>query len=139
MKEVLFIILDKYADWEAAHVAAALMSPDDGAPKYIVRTVALEKEPVSSRGGFTVMPDYNLASAPEDWAAVLLIGGKLWRKPEVDRVAPFLRRAREHGALVGAICGATVFLGRHDFLNEGASYQPYAGIPQRSRRRELHG
>ncbi len=118
MKEVLFILLDKYADWEAAHVAAALMSPDDGKPKYVVRTVALGKEPVRSIGCFTVLPDYNLATAPEDCAAVLLIGGRAWRKPEADRVVPFLRRVRARGGLVGAICGATVFLGKHGFLNE---------------------
>lgn len=118
MKEVLFIILEPYADWEAAHVAAALSDPDEGEPKYCVKTVTLEKKPVRSIGGFTVLPDYDLASAPEDCAAVLLIGGYAWRRPEALPVADFVRKAREHGALIGAICGATVFLGMNGFLND---------------------
>lgn len=68
-------------------------------------------------GGFTVLPDYDLASVPEDFAAVLLIGGYAWCKPEAAPVADIVRRARERGALIGAICGATAFLGMHGFLN----------------------
>ena len=118
MNEVLLVILDQYADWEAAHVAAALSDPDEGEPKYEVKTVSLEKKPVRSIGRFTVLPDYDLATAPEDCAAVLLIGGYSWRKPEAVPVAAFVRRARERGTLIGAICGATVFLGMQGFLND---------------------
>lgn len=118
MKEVLLLILDQYADWEAAHVAAALSDPDEGEPKYDVKTVSLDKKPVRSIGRFTVLPDYDLASAPEDCAAVLLIGGYSWRKPEAAPVADFVRRAREHGALIGGICDGSVFLGMHGFLND---------------------
>ena len=117
MQEVLFVILEPYADWEAAHIAAALNHPHVGEPKYSVKTVALEKKPVQSIGGFTVLPDYDLSSAPENCAAVLLIGGYAWRKPEAAPVANFVRHARERGALIGAICGATAFLGMHGFLN----------------------
>lgn len=118
MKEVLLVILDQYADWEAAHVAAALSDPDEGEPKYDVKTVSLDKKPVRSIGRFTVLPDYDLASAPEDCAAVLLIGGYSWRKPEALPVAEFVRRAREHGVLIGGICDGSVFLGMNGFLNE---------------------
>ncbi len=117
MREVLFVILDRYADWEAAHIAAALSDPDEGEPKYAVKTVSLTREPVKSIGGFTVLPDYDLASAPEECAAVLLIGGYSWRKPEAAPVAEFVRRAQANGALVGGICDASVFLGMHGFLN----------------------
>ena len=116
--EVLLVILDRYADFEITHVAAALNNPHVGEPVYRVKTVALEKTPVSSMGGFTTLPDYDLASAPVDCAAVLLIGGRAWRKPEAAPVADFVWRVRERGALIGAICGATAFLGRHGFLNE---------------------
>jgi putative intracellular protease/amidase len=118
MKEVLFVILEPYADWEAALVAAAISDPEGGEQKYVVKTVSLEKKPVHSIGGFTVLPDYDLASVPEDFAAVLLIGGYSWRKPEAVPIAALVKRARERGALVGAICGATVFLGMQGFLNE---------------------
>jgi len=118
MKEVLFVILDKYADWEAAHIAAALNDSRNGMPKYAVKTVSLNRSPVSSIGGFNVIPDYDIDSVPEDFAAVLLIGGYSWRRPEAGRVAELVARARERGVPVGAICDATVFLGMHGFLNE---------------------
>lgn len=118
MKEVLLVILDRYADWEAAHVAAVLSDSDEGEPKYDVKTVSLDKKPVRSIGRFTVLPDYDLASAPADCAAVLLIGGYSWRKPEAAPVADFVRRAREQGTLVGGICDGSVFLGMNGFLND---------------------
>jgi putative intracellular protease/amidase len=118
MKEVLFVILDQYADWEAALVAAAVNDPEGEEQKYCVKTVSLKKQPVHSIGGFTALPDYDLVSAPETCAAVLLIGGMSWRKPEAAPVAELVRRARSGGALIGAICDATVFLGMHGFLND---------------------
>jgi putative intracellular protease/amidase len=117
MKEVLFVILQDYADWEAAHIAAALNEEDGGNTKYCVRTVSLSKQPVRSIGGFYTLPDYDLSSVPEDFAAVLLIGGNSWRKQESAAVAELVKKAIERKALVGAICDATVFLGMHGFLN----------------------
>jgi len=118
MKEVLFVILDQYADWEAALVAAAINDIDEDGERYVVKTVSLTREPVRSIGGFTVLPDCDLGSAPKDAAAVLLIGGRSWRKPEAAAVAKLVRHARQRGALIGAICDATVFLGMHGFLND---------------------
>jgi putative intracellular protease/amidase len=118
MKEVLFVILEPYADWEAAHIAAALSNPEGCTQKYTVKTVSLEKKPVRSMGGFTVLPDYDISSVPEDFAAVLLIGGRSWRAPEAAPVAALVKRALSQGALVGAICGAAAFLGKHGLLND---------------------
>ena len=118
MKKVLLVILDQYADWEAALVAAAVNDPEGTEKKYEVKTVSLSGEPVKSIGGFTTLPDYDLVSAPKDAAAVLLVGGMSWRKPEAVPVAEFVRQARQRGALIGAICDATVFLGMHGFLND---------------------
>jgi len=118
MKEVLLVILDLYGDWEAALVAAAVNDPEGEEKKYAVKTVSLSREPVQSIGGFTTLPDYDLVSAPDDAAAVLLIGGMSWRKPEAAPVAEFVRKVQERGALIGGICDATVFLAMHGFLND---------------------
>jgi hypothetical protein len=83
----LFVILDQYADWEAALVAAAINDIDEDGERYAVKTVSLTREPVRSIGGFTVLPDCDLGSAPKDAAAILLIGGRSWRKPEAAAVA----------------------------------------------------
>jgi putative intracellular protease/amidase len=118
MKEVLFVILQDYADWESAHVAAAINDSREDGGDFIVKTVSLSKQPVRSIGGFTTLPDYDLSTAPERFAALLLIGGKSWRKKESEPVAGLVSKAVEMGVPVGAICDATVFLGMHGFLND---------------------
>ncbi len=117
MKEVLFMLTDRYADWEAALVAAALNGDHDGPAKYCVKTVSADGKPVRSIGGFLTMPDYSLKSAPKEFVALLLIGGYSWKQSESDIITGLVKRAFDNGAIVGAICGATAFLGRHGFLN----------------------
>lgn len=118
LQEVLFVILEQYADWEAAAIAAALNEdPEHGEKKYIVKTVSLDGEPVTSIGGFKVLPDYSVDTAPEDFAGLILIGGNSWRKEESRRVVELVERAQQKEVVVGAICDATVFLGMNGKLN----------------------
>ena len=51
-QEVLFIILNEYADWESAFVAASLHSGlmPGSEIKYVVKTVAPTLDPVCSLG-----------------------------------------------------------------------------------------
>ena len=55
-KEILFVLLNGFADWEAAHIAVCLNSGvKPGRPvKYIAKTLSLTKDPVISIGGFRV-------------------------------------------------------------------------------------
>jgi len=130
MTEVLFVLLDEFADWEAASLAAALnQAPEtEGAEqKYRVKTVSLTKEPVKSIGGFMVVPDYDLASVKDGFAGVVLIGGNSWRKEESGQVMQLVQKALETNLVLGAICDATVFAGKNGLLN---------GIPHTSNRLE---
>lgn len=114
MKEVLFVLLHEFAEWEAAPLAAAISQSE----AFCVRTVSISRAPVRSIGGFSVNPDYDIAQALEkDFAGLLLIGGNSWRKPEAWQVTPLVERAVEIHALLGAICDASVYLGCLGFLN----------------------
>lgn len=117
---VLFIVLDQFADWEGAALAAELQQPSSDNPQksYQVKTVSLTRDPVKSIGGFTVLPDHSLEDRPENYACLILVGGDSWRKPEAEPVAALVREALEKGAVVGAICDATTFLAKHGFLND---------------------
>ena len=117
MKEVLFVILSEYADWEAA-LAAGALGDKDNETGYTVKTVSLNKEPVKSIGGFTCLPDYGLDDVPDDFAALLLIGGTSWRTQEAKKVVPLVEKALAKNVPLGAICDATVFLGMNGFLND---------------------
>ena len=49
-KCVLFVILEPYADWEAAYLCSALYMLGRG--RFEVKTVSLTREPVASIGRF---------------------------------------------------------------------------------------
>lgn len=120
MEKVLFVVLEEYADWEAASVAAALNEkPEQGEKKYEVKTVSLTKEPVTSIGGFRTLPDYTLDEVEDDFAGLILIGGNSWRKEESKPVIELVHKALDADKVVGAICDGTVFLGMNGILNSG--------------------
>lgn len=116
---VLFLLLPEYAEWEPALLAAGLrFGFGEWEGKYEVKTVAPGPEEVMSVGGFRTVPDYTFANAPEDFAALVLVGGMSWRGEGAKAVLPLVRRTLEKGAVLGAICDASLFLGISGFLNE---------------------
>lgn len=119
-KEILFVLLNDFADWEGAYIAPSLScGVEPGSErKYVVKTVAATKEPVMSCGGFKVLPDYCIDDIPADYAGVVLIGGTRWFTPEAEQIVPLVKDAIQNEKLVAGICNASVFLGMHGFLNE---------------------
>ncbi len=118
-KQVIFVILEQYADWEYSFLATALQDRiKDKTSPYEVKTLSLSCSPVKSIGGFTTIPDYSVDNCPADFAGIVLIGGKSWRTDEAKRIAPIVKLAYENGKTIGAICDATVFLGINGLLNE---------------------
>ncbi len=119
-KEILFVLLNDYADSEGAYIASCLnygVMPGSES-HYVVKTVAPTKELVVSMGGFKVLPDYSVDDIPADYAGVVLIGGMSWFTPEASLFVPVVKAAMESGKLVAGICNASVFLGMHGILND---------------------
>ena len=96
-KEVIFVLLNNFADWEGAYISTCLnMGVKPGCPiKYKVKTLSLSKEPITSIGGFRVLPDYDINDLPDDHAGLILIGGMNWFLPEAKPIASLveLRKA----------------------------------------------
>lgn len=118
--EILFVLLNDFADWEGAYIAPSLScGVEPGSErKYMVKTVGVTKEAVVSCGGFKVLPDYCIDDIPADYAGVVLIGGTRWFTPEAAQIVPLVKDAIENKKLVAGICNGSVFLGMHGFLNE---------------------
>ncbi len=118
-KEILFLLLDQFADWEGAYIAPSLSCGvrPDAESQYVVKTVSLTKEPIISMGGFNILPDYSINNIPTNYAGLVLIGGTQWFTPEASLFVPVVKAAVESGKLVAGICNASVFLGMHGFLN----------------------
>lgn len=118
--EVLYILLPDYAAHEVVYISQAIASDEFALkdnPKYVNRVVAPTMEPVRSIGGMRTLPDYSFDTMPDDYAALVLIGGFGWSSPVAERVVPIVRRAIERGKIIGAICNAASFMAAQGFLN----------------------
>ena len=114
-KTILFVILDQYADWEAAYITSAITMLGQG--NYDIKTVSLKKDYVLSIGGFKVIPDYDIKSIPADYEALILIGGMTWRNESSKQVKTLVEDCHKKGKVLGGICDASTFLGKIGVLN----------------------
>lgn len=118
--EILYILLPDYAAHEIVYLSQAIASDEYALkenPKYVNKAVAPTMEPVRSIGGFRALPDYSFETMPDDYAALVLIGGFGWTTPVAGQVVPIVRKAIESGKVVGAICNGASFMARCGFLN----------------------
>ena len=119
-KEILYILLPDFAAHEIVYLSQAIASDEFALkenPKYVNRIVAPTMEPVKSIGGFRTLPDYSFDTIPDDYAALVLIGGFGWTTPVADKVVPIVCDAIGKGKIVGAICNGASFMAKHGFLN----------------------
>lgn len=118
--EILYVLLPDFASHEMVYLMEAVSSDEQQLkpnPKYVNRVVAPSAEPVTAIGGFRVIPDYSFADMPDDYAALVLIGGYGWLTPAADEVAPIVKKAINSTKIVGAICNGASFMAKAGFLN----------------------
>lgn len=118
--EILYILLPDYAAHEIVYLAQAIASDEytlKENPKYVNKIVAPTLEPVKAIGGYRTIPDYSFETMPDDYAALVLVGGFGWATPIAGQVASIVRKAIEKGKIVGAICNGASFMAKCGFLN----------------------
>lgn len=120
MKYVHLLILNGMADWEPGFVIAHINRPMPGISSgYYVKTVGLDRTPIRTMGGLTIVPDMALSDLVSTQSAMLILpGADLWMDKITD---PMLLKAREfveNGVPVAAICGATFGLARVGLLDD---------------------
>lgn len=119
--EILYLLLPDYAAHEAVYLSQAIASDEFAMkehPKYVNKVVAPTLEPVKSIGGFRTLPDYSFETMPDDYAALVLIGGFGWSTPVAESVVAIVRDAIGKGRIVSAICNAASWMAKHGFLND---------------------
>ena len=122
VKTVHLAVFDTLADWEPALAVAAVNDPqyqrEPGSLR--VRTVALDREPVTTMGGVRILPDVELDELdPVDSGMLVLSGAHTWDRDEMR--GPWARAARrflDAGTPVAAMCGATFGLAAEGLLDE---------------------
>lgn len=114
-REVLLLLTDRWGDWEASFAIAEVNS----VPQYVVKTVAIDRKPKASIGGIRAEIDYAIDdfSSFDRLAMLILPGGFSWQESRHEEIAAFIKKARDFKVPIAAICGATIFLGKHGFLD----------------------
>ena len=74
-------------------------------------------EPIAAIGGFRIVPDYSFDNMPDEYVALVLIGGYGWMTRSADAVVPIVSKAIENDKIVGAICNGASFMAKCGFLN----------------------
>ncbi len=121
---VYFFVFDGFADWEAALALCEIRRPGD----YRVRTVALDRRPVQSMGGLTVLPDRRArrdrrrARRADDPARRHGLGTRRDRAGQRD-----VRRLHAAGATIGALCSGVLALAYAGLLDTRRHTGNYAG------------
>lgn len=113
--EVLLLLTDRWCDWEAGYAIAVANSFSD----YVVKTISTDRTPKVSMGGVKAEVDYSIENYQnfDNLAMIILPGGLSWEENDYDDIAIFIRSAAKLNVPVAAICGATLFLCRHGFLD----------------------
>lgn len=124
VKTIYLYVLDTLADWEPAYALAELRSGryfKDRTLKYDVKTVGVNKDPVTTMGGVRILPDLTVADMTVDDAGLLLLpGGDTWLEPIHAPIYPIVRAFLENQIPVAAICGATIGLASNGLLDDRA-------------------
>lgn len=115
-KEVLLLLTNRWADWEAAYAISLINS----VPEYTVKTIAADKCIKTSNGGLRTEIDYSLTEYTnfDNLAMLIIPGGFGWKEERQDEIAAFVKKVIDSQVPVAAICGATLFLGRYGFLDK---------------------
>lgn len=122
MFTVYVYVLDTLADWELGYVTAELSSRRffrKDAPEVSVKTVAISKEPIKTMGGLTIVPDCTIDDILVSEKSVLLLpGANTWDNPKHGAIIEKAGELLSVGAMVCAICGATVALANAGLLDQ---------------------
>lgn len=114
-------VLDTMAEWEPGFLIAELNTGrafKKNAEKYIVKTVAITKEPVVTMGGVRILPDMSLDELTTADAGVLILpGGDTWLEDIHDPLMEKVKQFLDAGIPAAAICGATMGLAKAELLD----------------------
>lgn len=111
-----------FADWEPPLAVSMISDTNKTFPKkrsYRVIAFGLSKGPVTSLGGITVLPDVDVGGVDlADAAMVILPGSSYYENHDPVELVPLIRECVRQKITVAAICGGTLFLARHGFLDD---------------------
>ena len=121
MITVYVYILDTLADWELGYAISELNSGrffKKGAQRVSLKTISFSKEPITTMGGLTIVPDRPVDDiVTAETSMLLLPGANTWNDLKHGAVIEKASELLSSGATVCAICGATAALANVGLLD----------------------
>lgn len=110
-KTVYVYVQDTWSDWEPGYALAELNTGrffQNQGERLPVKTVGLDRNPITTMGGVSIVPDVTVdAVTVESSAILILVGGDTWQDPKHQPIIAQAKRLLEANCNVAAICGAT--------------------------------
>lgn len=120
-KNVYLFVCPNLADWEPTLAIAMISDRYTEVPKkhsYPVVTFGLSIQPIKSFGGLTITPDLDIGDVdPAKAAMIILPGSTIYEREDPTELVPLIRNCIRNNIPVAAICGGTLFLAKHGFLD----------------------
>lgn len=121
MFTIYVYVLDTLADWELWYITSELNSGrffKKGAQRVSLKTVSYSKEPITTMGGMTIVPNCLIDDIVVSETSILLLpGADTWNDPKHSAIIEKASEFLSIGATVCAICGATAALANFGLLN----------------------
>jgi putative intracellular protease/amidase len=118
MKQIVVYVTDTLADWELGYVLPGLAMANEAQKRFDVTIAATSTDPVTTKGGLTVVPSRRLSDIdPDDIDLLIIPGADTWAEGH-DEVLALASTLVDRGTTVAAICGATLGLARKGLLDD---------------------
>ncbi|WP_252314235.1 type 1 glutamine amidotransferase family protein [Sinobaca sp. H24] len=121
IKNVYLYVFNTMADWEYGYVTAELNSGrcfKKGTKPLNVITAGADKEMITTMGGVSIKPELSIEEClAEQGSLFILPGGDTWGGSIHEAAMKKIREAIQAGAVIAAICGATIGLAQAGYLD----------------------
>lgn len=118
MKRIVVYVTDTLADWELGYVLPGLTMANGPEHGFEVVIAGTSTDPVTTKGGLTVVPTTSLVEIdPETIDMLIIPGADTWADGH-DEVLALASDLVARGTTVAAICGATLGLARTGLLDD---------------------
>lgn len=114
MKTVYILLFDGFSDWEIAYLTPELQKSDKIELKYFSH----DGKTVTSMGGLRIEPDLSIDEIHANQISVLILpGGPAWENGSIRGLDHIIEELYIQNKTIGAICGATIYLGQKGYLD----------------------
>ncbi|NPE27333.1 glutamine amidotransferase [Methanococcoides sp. SA1] len=113
-KKIYIFLFNGFSDWEIAYLTPEINKHTEFDLLYFSK----DGNPVLSMGGLQVLPNKSLQEVDVNEVDMLILpGGIAWEKDENNEIDQLVKDLFAKGKPIAAICAATTYLGKMDFLN----------------------